>query len=60
MKIPRKKKHVVLHRDNVPPHVERRFVESIANKDWGLLPHQPYSPTKSSRRLNKKRKLASE
>ena len=26
-------------------YVEQRVIESIANKDWELLSHPPYSPT---------------
>ncbi|KAK6735758.1 hypothetical protein RB195_018786 [Necator americanus] len=40
-----KKNHIVFHHDNARPHVERRAIESIANKGWDLLPHPPYSPT---------------
>ena len=43
-KRPRKKNHVVFHHDNARLHVERRVIESIANKGWELLSHPPYSP----------------
>lgn len=46
-KRPRKKNKIVFHHDNARPHVERRVVESIANKGWELLPHPPYSPTEA-------------
>ncbi|KAK6735933.1 hypothetical protein RB195_018909 [Necator americanus] len=38
---------IVFHHDNARPHVERRVIESIANKGWDLLPHPPYSPTEA-------------
>jgi len=46
-KRPLKKNHIVFHHDNAPPHIERRVVESIADKGWDLLPHPPYSPTEA-------------
>ncbi|KAK6729167.1 hypothetical protein RB195_006295 [Necator americanus] len=42
-----KKNHIAFHHDNARPHVERRVIESIANKGWDLLPHPPYSPTEA-------------
>ena len=46
-KRPRKKNQIVFQHDNARPHVERRVIESIANKNWDLLPHPPYSPTEA-------------
>ncbi|KAK6736822.1 hypothetical protein RB195_019488 [Necator americanus] len=46
-KTAQKKNHIAFHHDNARPHVDRRVIESIANKGWDLLPHPPYSPTEA-------------
>lgn len=39
---------ILFHHVNARPHVERRVIESIANKGCKLLPHPPYSPIEAS------------